>query len=173
MSRSGYDDDYDGDTPLGLYRQAVNNAAAGKRGQHLLNDILAAMDAMPEKRLIADDLEKDGAVCAIGAAGKLRGVDMAGLDPEDARGVARKFNIAECLAREIVYVNDEGPRNETPEERFVRVRQWLRKETGHSYDASFCWGNFCKGVFYGRSEWPSYSVWMVPGTVTDMERASL
>lgn len=39
------------------------------------------------------------------------------------------------------------------------------------HDASYCWSNFCKYVFYGPVWWPSNSYWMVPGTVTDIERA--
>lgn len=38
------------------------------------------------------------------------------------------------------------------------------------YDASFAWGSFCKWVFYGTASWPSYSYWLVPGTVTDEDR---
>lgn len=37
-------------------------------------------------------------------------------------------------------------------------------------NAEFVWGNFGKWVFYGYSYWPSYSYWLVPGTVTDEER---
>lgn len=36
---------------------------------------------------------------------------------------------------------------------------------------SYCWANFCKFVIYGYASWPSYSEWMVAGTVTDIERA--
>jgi hypothetical protein len=36
--------------------------------------------------------------------------------------------------------------------------------------ASMAWANFHKIVFYGISEWPSYSYWIVPGTITDEER---
>jgi hypothetical protein len=39
------------------------------------------------------------------------------------------------------------------------------------YSAEFCWANFSKFVFYGTAHWPSYSYWLVPGTVTDIERA--
>jgi hypothetical protein len=38
------------------------------------------------------------------------------------------------------------------------------------YGAEFCWANFCKMVFYGRGSWPSFSYWIVPGTITDEER---
>lgn len=41
----------------------------------------------------------------------------------------------------------------------------------NQYGASMAWGNFCKIVFYGWSGWPSYSYWIVPGTITDIERA--
>ena len=37
--------------------------------------------------------------------------------------------------------------------------------------AAMAWGNFCKIVFYGYARWPSYCEWMVPGTITDVERA--
>lgn len=131
MSRSGYDDDYDyDDWSFAMYRGQVASAARGKRGQALLKDILIAMNGMPCKRLIKDDLERmDGSVCAIGAAGKLRGVDMSNIDPEDAETVAGKFNVADCLAREIVWENDENwhSRKETPEERFYRMRKWVRR----------------------------------------------
>lgn len=144
MSRSGYSDDHCGDEPglFAMYRGQVASATRGKRGQALLRDILTAMNGMPVKRLIAHELEEAGAVCAIGAAGKLRGVDMSGLDPEDVETVAGKFNIADCLAREIVYENDECGytherewlngrlrwRPETPEERFARMRKWVRSQ---------------------------------------------
>lgn len=34
----------------------------------------------------------------------------------------------------------------------------------------FCWANFCKMVFYGTARWPSYCYWIVPGTITDLDR---
>lgn len=131
MSRSGYNDDYDCDQwEMIMYRGRVASATRGKRGQALFKDILIGMNAMPCKRLVKDDLERmDGSVCAIGAAGKLRGVDMSNIDPEDPETVAGKFDVAECLAREIVWENDEcGWRKETPEERFYRMRRWVRSQ---------------------------------------------
>src|ERR1700743_408586 len=109
VSRSGYCDDYDDDNWSTIrYRGMVASAARGKRGQALFKDILIAMNGMTCKRLIAEDLESmDGSVCAIGAAGKLRGVDMSTLDPEARETVAGRFYIADCLVREIVWKNDE------------------------------------------------------------------
>lgn len=126
MSRSGYTDDMCNEWALIRYRGAVKSALRGKRGQAFIRELIAALDTLPEKRLIADELqESDGAVCAIGAVGAARGVDMSRLDPEDAHSVGRVFGIAESMAREIVWENDEGRWfTETPEARFSRMRAW-------------------------------------------------
>lgn len=126
MSRSGYIEDWEDQWGLICYRGAVAAAIKGKRGQAFLLEMFKAMEALPEKKLIADELEDDGAVCAIGSVGRARGLDMAGLDPHEPEAVAKAFGIAEAMAREIVYENDQsGPRNETPEQRFERVRAWI------------------------------------------------
>lgn len=130
MSRSGYDDDYGcGDNSIYLYRAAVERALKGKRGQDFLHEMLQAMASLPEKKLIDHDLEREGAFCAIGTVGKARGIDMTGIDPENIERVARMFGIAESMAREIVYMNDEFLwSNETPEQRFERMRKWIEGE---------------------------------------------
>jgi hypothetical protein len=139
MSRSGYCDDSDYDWQFALWRGTVASAIKGRRGQTFLKEMLAAMDAMPVKRLIAHELEAPDlipcshwgmfeatSVCAIGALGKARGVDMTALDPDDNETVAGKFNIATPLAQEVVFENDEAGRwNETPEARFTRMRAWV------------------------------------------------
>lgn len=127
MGRSGYSEDYD-DNAGYLYRGAVQSAINGRRGQAFLKELLATLDAMPEKRLIARELEEDGDVCAIGSVGKARGIDLSELDPDDAEGVAATFGIAPAMAREIVFENDDEwgfSGNETPEARFERVRKWV------------------------------------------------
>lgn len=129
MSRSGYSDDCDNDWQAIMWRGAVASALRGKRGQSFLKEMLAALDAMPEKKLIAHELEQEGAVCAIGAVGKNRGIDMSELDPEDYQGVANKFGISRALAQEIVFMNDEASYTaETPERRFERMREWVESE---------------------------------------------
>lgn len=134
MSRSGYSDDCDG-RDLIMWRGAVDQATYGKRGQRLLRDLAEAMDAMPTKELIAGSLERDGEVCALGAVGRARGVDLDALQlDEEADGsnnnqIAKAFNIARALAQEIQYVNDEcalpSYDDETPTERWTRVRKWV------------------------------------------------
>lgn len=128
MSRSGYTDDMDDQWALIRYRGAVRSAIRGKRGQAFLREMLAALDAMPEKRLVANELEMDGQVCAIGAVGRSRGVDMNALDPEDPEKVAEVFGVNEKLAREIVWENDEAAcGEESPEKRFERMRGWITR----------------------------------------------
>src|SRR6266700_2117682 len=87
MSRSGYTDDWPEDNSGGLYRGAVKSAIKGRRGQAFLKEMLADLDAMPIKELIAGDLGHGGSVCAIGAVARARGIDMTKLDSEDAEGV--------------------------------------------------------------------------------------
>jgi len=133
MSRSGYiDDEPMSNTEqwaLIRWRGAVKSAFRGRRGQSALRDTLAAMDALPERKLIANDLENTaGEVCALGALARARHVDLDDVDPEDAETVARKLDIAEAMVREIVEVNDEwGDYNETPERRWGRMHAWLKK----------------------------------------------
>ena len=166
MSRAGYNDDIEDPLELGRWRAQVASATRGKRGQRLLRDLLAALDAMPEKRLVTDVLEvsavtdekhaqswvtlfndpsaadryrehyvkprpveyREGDVCALGSLGRVRGLDMSHLDPEDPEGVAAAFDIASPLAREIVYINDDCGYNETPEQRWARVRRWVESQ---------------------------------------------
>lgn len=106
MSRSGYSDDCAG-WSLIRWRGAVNSAIKGKRGQEFLRELAAAMDAMPEKRLIADELQADGGFCTIGVLGHARGLDMTSVDPYDREQVGQVFDIAPALAAEIVFENDE------------------------------------------------------------------
>ena len=139
MSRSGYSDDIcEYQWQHIMYRGAVASAFRGKRGQDFLKEMLVALDALPEKKLVAEELETvDGAVCAIGAVGKARGIDQKAIDPEDAVRVAGTFGVAESMAREIVYVNDDwGPSKETPEARFIRMRAWIVQ---HLPDLGFPW----------------------------------
>lgn len=125
MSRSGYSDDCDN---LEMYRGAVRQATNGKRGQALLRDLLAALDALPVKALVANELEADGQFCALGALGHQRGIALADIDSEDYDTVAAQFNVAPALAREIMYENDDFWRKETPEARWGRMRAWVASQ---------------------------------------------
>lgn len=125
MSRSGYSDDCDG-WALIRWRGAVKSAIRGKRGQSFMREMLAALDALPEKRLERDILVDGNNCCAMGAVALARGTDVSQIDPDNATQVAGWMEISFALAKEIAFENDEGGHwKETPEQRFSRVRQWV------------------------------------------------
>jgi hypothetical protein len=107
MSRSGYIDDCDDVLALGRWRGAVSSAIRGKNGQAFLKELLATLDAMPEKKLIAHELKADGQFCALGVLGDKRGIDLEKLDPDDYENVAYEFGVNEKIIQEIVWYNDE------------------------------------------------------------------
>jgi len=126
MSRSGYSDSCEG-WELIRWRGAVASALRGERGQAFLREMIVALDALPEKRLVENALQEDGGgVCAMGAVGLKRGIHMDDVDPEDRHQVADTFGIAPALAAEIAYENDEYWRD-TPEKRWQRMRDWAEK----------------------------------------------
>lgn len=176
MGRSGYSECEEIDEEdLQAWRDAVKAAFRCADGQAFLAELLAALDALPRKRLVAHVLQeaewsedgnelvpvKDGDVCAFGAVGRARGIEMPAelwLDDDDYADEAHEevqalFGTPEHLTREIMYQNDEcghGRRvplplhaslysyenpfafaytylDETPEERFTRMRKWVEK----------------------------------------------
>lgn len=137
MSRSGYSE-IDG-WELIRWRGAVASAIRGKRGQAFLREMLAALDALPNKRLIAEELEAGGEVCALGSVGKMRSMQMSSLHPEDHVGLSDAFGIPPSLIQEIEFINDDdwAYTHITPEERFNTVRKWvvsqLTNSTGREY----------------------------------------
>lgn len=147
MSRSGLVEDCDEQWMEALWRGRVANARRGRRGQKFFRDLLAALDAMPVKELQAmtfDDGGEDGGCCALGALARAKGLDITNADPEDdqvAEELAVKFDVADCLTREVIWANDEwdsgyrrvrdytgehlGFRPDTPAERWQRMRKWV------------------------------------------------
>lgn len=123
MSRSGYSDDCDG-WALIRWRGAVKSAIKGKRGQAFLRETLAALDAMPVKRLVANDMEVAGEFCTLGAVAARRGMPASNLNDCDRDHIAKELSIAEALAAEVMFENDDWS-SETPEHRWSRMRAWI------------------------------------------------
>lgn len=126
MSRSGYSEECEF---LELYRANVDRAIRGKRGQAFLREMAAAMDAMPEKILIAEELiNADGQCCAIGTVCKARGLDVSKVYDDDPGSVAKAVGISQAMAAEIAFENDDELYNyneSSPESRWIRMREWI------------------------------------------------
>jgi hypothetical protein len=134
MARHGYVDDIDDPLELGRWRGRVHSAMHGKRGQSMLIELRNALDAMTEKRLVSRTLQtRDGDCCAIGSLCKAKGIDLTDHADDDSDDlfelngdISGRLNVAECMIQEIEWINDEcGPHDETPEQRWTRVRAWL------------------------------------------------
>ena len=112
MSRRGYDDAED-HLAYGRWRQAVNRALHGKRGQAMLRELIQALDEMTDTRLYPGSFATaDGEFCTLGVLGAKRGTKMDDLgsaeDECDIKLVGQRFGIAPAMAAEIMYMNDEG-----------------------------------------------------------------
>lgn len=130
MSRAEYTENVDVENwDFIRWRGAVTSSLRGLRGQAFLRELIAALDAMPEKRLITDSMKADGAFCALGSVAQARGMtDVEKYNALEADSVGPVFGISSALAREIMYINDEaGYHKETAEERWIRVRTWAER----------------------------------------------
>ncbi len=148
MSRSGYSyDGWDSDGAAAMWAGWVANAFRSFAGRAFLRELIAALDAMPVKELIAGEIEQDGQVCALGAVARRRGLSREALplDVSDYEAVAEAFALSEYIVREVVDKNDDGGghrfeivgpmrpglprygwRDDTPAERWQRMRDWAQ-----------------------------------------------
>lgn len=151
MSRSGYTDDCEG---INLYRGNVERCLKGRKGQAALREMRDALEAMPEKKLVADAFACDDGVCAMGALARHREVekgvpfdeaqaaviDLArrkGLDEGDVNSAAdcaaNALSIPRYLAREVAFENDDHDgfgvgRKDDPEARHARMLKWVNEQ---------------------------------------------
>ena len=125
MGRHGYTDECEN---VAMWRGVIASATRGKRGQAFFRALLAALDAMPEKRLVTGELQdSEGAVCALGCLGKARGVDLASVDTRDWDSLGELLDIAPQLVQEVMFVNDEWNRRDDGN-RWKLVRDWAARQ---------------------------------------------
>lgn len=140
MSRCGYSEGLD-EWELIRWRGAVTSAIRGQRGQAFLKELVEALDALPEKKLVADELvTPSGEVCAIGSVMVKRGLtDQAvKLDTYDADGIAKVVGIAPALVKELESINDNwGSWHDISDERrFEIVREWAIANIKEAQDSN-------------------------------------
>jgi hypothetical protein len=133
MGRHGYSDDCDDQWANIRWRGQVASAIRGKRGQAFLKELVQALEAMPEKKLIPHELIEDGQVCTLGAVGLARGADLKDVDPYDHKLLGDMFNVAHQLIQEIEWENDEngGP---TPEARWQHMHAWATRQVARAVE---------------------------------------
>jgi len=140
MNRSNYSDDLDHWAMI-RWRGAVTKSIEGKRGQAFLRELRDALDAMPDKRLIAGELVREGSACAIGSVMVRRGIETDSIDVEDYETIASKLGIAQALVREIEFHNDEsggylGDKESCERKRWIAVRRWVDNHIYESEDSN-------------------------------------
>ena len=136
MTRYCDSDDYDYEPWMeGQAAGAMRSAIRGRRGQRLLRDLIAGLDALPVPELAAGSLEdpETGCVCALGAVRIQRGAEAVPLrfDPTDPdvnwRDLAQSFDISETLANAVISQNEYGNERNDEQSRRLRwqsVRAW-------------------------------------------------
>lgn len=138
MSRIEYSEDGES-SQVNLWRGNVNRSLQGKKGQAALKFLRESLLALPEKRLIAHAIARDGEVCAIGAAivhevadplskaylmAELETVD----EDEDTTDYAPK-DFPRMVAWAVVEANDftfgtYSYKTVTPEQRYELMLKW-------------------------------------------------
>ena len=139
MSRYCDSDDHDYEPWMdGQAAGAMRSAIRGRRGQQLLRDLIAGLDALPVQELAAGALKdpETGCVCALGAVRLQRGVEAVPLrfdptDPDiDWRDLARPFDISETLACAVISENEyasERNDEQSRRRRWRSVRDWAAR----------------------------------------------
>jgi hypothetical protein len=137
--RIGYSEEEDYPGQHNLWQANCLRSIRGKAGQASLRELEQALLALPEKRLIADELENaDGEVCAIGALAKYRN-HTPKADPDwEMEQVGVELGMPEMVAWRVVALNDididlyydrekQKCVSYTPEERYERVLAQVQK----------------------------------------------
>jgi hypothetical protein len=136
MSRLYQDDS--GDAEPWMYGQqigALKSAIRGQRGQRLLRDLVAGLDALPTPELSAGALEDEatGCCCAFGAVRRYRGAAAVPLsfhpteEDFDPPNLAEPFDVALALAWAVVEANEgwsDSNLEAARRRRWERVRAW-------------------------------------------------
>jgi hypothetical protein len=146
MSRINYCDDEDFQNQAFLWEANQERSIKGRKGQAALRELEAALLALPEKQLIADELENaEGQVCAVGALARFKGKenpmvgDSFGSEEDNLTinedkiervtvDFAQELGVPRMVAIAIVHENDDEWKPVTPEQRYRRVLGWTQRQ---------------------------------------------
>ena len=128
MSRITYTEEEAFAGQVALWQANCARSLRGKKGQAELFALREALLALPVKRLLRDELYNDaGEVCAIGAYGKYKGVDIFKYDPEDTchDDIGVEGGMPRLVAWKVVEMNDEEFDRVSPEQRYEKMLSWV------------------------------------------------
>lgn len=130
MSRISYSDEEDYPGQFDLWQANCRRSLRGKQGQEELRALRDALLAMPDKRLIHGLLvDEEGAVCAVGAYAKHKGLDLQKFDPEDSTDeVGIEAGMPILVAWKVVEMNDMELDHLTPEQRYTKMLEWVERQ---------------------------------------------
>ena len=138
--RVDYSEDEDYGGQFNLWQANCRRSRQGKKGQAALRELEAALMNMPVKRIQKDVfVEPSGETCAIGAlmldrkvsAGMTRVqavAECSALEPLDTEEHGISIGLPRLVAWSVAVENDEFYRTESPEERYLRILAWVRKQ---------------------------------------------
>jgi hypothetical protein len=130
MGRISYSDDEDYPGQFELWQANCERSLRGAKGQQELAQLRAALLALPEKRLIHELLEdEEGGVCAIGAYGKHKGLDLSRFEVDsDTDQVGIAGGMPDLVAWKVVEMNDMEFDHLTPEQRYEKMLAWVESK---------------------------------------------
>ena len=138
--RVGYSEDEEYGGQFNLWQANCRRSRQGKKGQAALRELEAALMALPDKRIQKDVfVETSGEACAIGALMIHRNVscgmprqqaiaECAKLDPDDTEKHGVSIGLPRLVAWSVAVENDDEWKIRTPEERYLHMLAWIRKE---------------------------------------------
>ena len=105
-----------------------------KTNKEFLQEMLDAMENLEFPRLIAGRLifarpnNRSFDVCALGSVVLKRDIEMS--QSGSIKSLSNILGISQSLTKKILYINDKEicNINETPENRFIRVRHWAESQ---------------------------------------------
>lgn len=141
MSRIGLVEEENFPGEFFLQERNRERSLAGKKGQAALRELVAALEAMPEKRLckwaMVDD---EGEVCALGAyvlrkriqrgdtyAQAIKTIDHEG-ENRMSHDLASHYEFPAAAAWAVAFRNDEILDRCSPEERHALMLEWARAQ---------------------------------------------
>lgn len=128
--RISYSDEEDWPGQFEFWQANCERSLRGKRGQEELRELRTALLNLREKRLIGDLLEdEEGGVCAIGAYGKHKGIDLSKFDVDDSTDeVGIEGGMPALVAWKVVEMNDLQFDHVTPEQRYEKMLAWVESK---------------------------------------------